>query len=51
MKQEILKAKIELYYLLLKCNNNELSNNELDIISLLLKDKQVRSLFDDITKI
>lgn len=41
MDKEILEAKKKLYLLLLKKENN-VTDNELDIMSLLSKDKQVQ---------
>lgn len=46
MKEEILEAKRKLYSLLMKCSEDDITNNELDIMILLSKDAQIQSLFE-----
>lgn len=45
-KQEILDAKKHLYSLLLKLDNEEITDNELDIMMFLCKDEQIQELFN-----
>lgn len=45
MKEEILEAKKKLYLLLLQSNSNLLTKNEIDIMFLISKDKQIQKLF------
>jgi len=47
MKEDILKAKRKLYSLLIKLDENIITNNELDIMLLLSKDDQIQELFDN----
>ena len=46
MKKEILEAKRRLYSLLLKLDNDKITDNELDIMLSLSKDEQIQDLFD-----
>lgn len=46
MKEELLEAKRKLYSLLIQVDENVISNNELDILLLLSKDKQIQSLLN-----
>jgi len=50
MKEEILEAKRELYSLLLKLNEDTITDNELDIMCSLAKDEQIQSLLNAKTK-
>ncbi len=43
---ELLEAKRTLYYLLLKTNEDKITDNEVEIIFLLSKDEQIQKLFD-----
>ena len=45
MKEEILEAKRKLYSLLLKVNNDILTDNEVGLMMSLSKDEQIQSLF------
>ena len=45
MKEEILEAKRRLYLLLMKLNENTITDNEINIMFLLSKDEQIQSLF------
>ena len=46
MKEEILEAKRRLYLLLMKLNEDSITDNEVDIMFLLSKDEQIQSLFN-----
>ena len=46
MKEEILNAKRKLYSLLLKLDEETITENELDIMYLLSKDEQIQNLFN-----
>lgn len=46
MKDKILQLKKELYSLLLDIDDDEITDNELDIITLLSKDKQVQDFIN-----
>jgi len=46
MKEEILELKRKLYLLLIKLDENEITDNEVDIMLSLSKDEQIQSLFD-----
>ena len=46
MKEEILEAKRRLYLLLMKLNEDSITDNEVDIMFLLSKDEQIQSLFE-----
>lgn len=46
MKEEILEAKRRLYLLLMKLNEDTITDNEVDIMLLLSKDEQIQSLFE-----
>lgn len=46
MEQEILEAKRNLYALLLKLDEDTITDNEVDIVYLLSKDEQIKSLFE-----
>lgn len=46
MKEEILEAKRRLYLLLIKLDEDTITDNEVDIMFLLSKDKQIQSLFE-----
>ena len=50
MKEEILEAKRRLYLLLMKLNEDSITDNEVDIMFLLSKDEQIQSLFNKIYK-
>lgn len=50
MKDEILEAKRRLYLLLMKLNENTITDNEVEIMFLLSKDEQIQSLFEERTK-
>ncbi len=50
MKEEILEAKRRLYLLLMKLNEDSITDNEVDIMFLLSKDEQIQSLFETQTK-
>ena len=43
MKEEILEAKRRLYLLLMKLNEDSITDNEVDIMFLLSKDEQIQS--------
>jgi len=45
MEEQILEAKQKLYSLLIKLNENIITDNEVDIMFLLSKDEQIQSLF------
>lgn len=45
MKEEILEAKRKLYLLLMKLDEDTITDNEVDIMFLLSKDEQIQSLF------
>jgi hypothetical protein len=47
MKKEILNAKRKLYSLLLKLDEETISENELDIMYLLSKDEQIQNFFEN----
>jgi hypothetical protein len=47
MKEEILNAKRKLYSLLLKLDEETISENELDIMYLLSKDGQIQNFFEN----
>lgn len=44
MKKEILEAKRRLCLLLMKLDENTITDNEVDIVFLLLKDEQIKYL-------
>ena len=46
MKDEILEAKLRLYHLLMKLNEDIITDNEVDIMIMLSKDEQIQSLFE-----
>ena len=46
IKEEILEAKRRLYLLLMKLNEDTITDNEVDIMFLLSKDEQIHSLFE-----
>jgi hypothetical protein len=46
MEEEILEAKRRLYLLLMKLNEDSITDNEVDIMFLLSKDEQIQSLFE-----
>jgi hypothetical protein len=46
MKEEILNAKRKLYSLLLKLDEETITENELDIMYLLSKDEQIQNFFN-----
>jgi len=46
MKVEILMAKCRLYLLLIKLDEDTITDNEVEIILLLSKDEQIQSLFE-----
>lgn len=49
-KEKILKAKCKLYLFLLENNNDDdLTDNELEIMSLLSKDSQIQALLEEKT--
>jgi hypothetical protein len=50
MKEEILEAKRRLYLLLMKLNEDTITDNEADLMFLLSKDEQIQSLFETQTK-
>ena len=50
MEEEILEAKRRLYLLLMKLNEDSITDNEVDIMFLLSKDEQIQSLFETQTK-
>lgn len=50
MREEILEAKRRLYSLLMKLNENTITDNEVDIMILLSKDEQIQSLFENTKK-
>jgi len=45
MEDEILEAKRKLYALLLKVDEDTITDNEVDIMYLLSKDEQIKNLF------
>jgi len=51
MKEDILQTKRNLYLLLMKLNNDTITDNEVDIMLLLSKDKQIQLLFETTNKI
>jgi hypothetical protein len=50
MKVEILEAKRRLYLLLMKLDEDIITDNEVEIMFLLSKDEQIQSLFDNAKK-
>jgi len=50
MKEEILEAKRRLYLLLMKLDEDAITDNEVEIMFLLSKDKQIQSLFENPNK-
>ena len=50
MKKEILEAKRRLYLLLMKLNEDVITDNETEIMFLLSKDEQIQSLFENTKK-
>jgi len=44
MKEEIFEAKLRLYLLLMKLDEDTITDNEVDIMLLLSKDEQLQSL-------
>lgn len=46
MKEEILEAKIKLYQLLIKIDENSITDSEIDLMFILAKDEQIQSLFE-----
>jgi hypothetical protein len=50
MKEEILEAKRKLYLLLMKLDEDVITDNEVEIMLLLSKDQQIQSLFDNSAK-
>jgi hypothetical protein len=46
MEKEILEAKRKLYALLLKVDEDTITDNELELMCLLSKDEQIQSLFE-----
>lgn len=46
MKEEILEAKRKLYLLLMRLDEDTITDNEVDIMFLLSKDKQIQLLFE-----
>jgi hypothetical protein len=50
MKVEILEAKRRLYLLLMKLDEDTITDNEVEIMFLLSKDEQIQSLFDNAKK-
>lgn len=50
MNEEILEAKRRLYLLLMKLDEDTITDNEVDIMFLLSKDEQIQSLFQNANK-
>jgi len=50
MKEEILETKRRLCLLLMKLNEDTITDNEVDIMFLLSKDEQIQSLFETYKK-
>jgi hypothetical protein len=50
MKVEILEAKRRLYLLLMKLDEDTITENEVEIMFLLSKDEQIQSLFENAKK-
>jgi hypothetical protein len=50
MKEEILETKRRLYLLLMKLDEDTITDNEVEILFLLSKDEQIQTLFENAKK-
>jgi hypothetical protein len=50
MKEEILETKRRLYLLLMKLDEDTITDNEVEIMFLLSKDEQIQTLFENAKK-
>jgi hypothetical protein len=50
MKEEILEAKRRLYLLLMKLDENTITDNEVELLFRLSTDEQIQSLFENAKK-